>query len=199
MPFYEIDGIKPVVSKSTFVHPMATVIGDVIIGTKCYIGPSAVLRGDFGRLILKNGCNIQDSCVLHGFPNTETIVEEDGHIGHGAILHGCIVRRNAMVGMNAVVMDGAVIGEDSIVAAMTFIKAGMDIPARKLVRGSPAKIVRDLKQNEVEWKLKGTQAYQELVTRYLTSMYEVEPLTEVEQNRKKIDSLDFMPLHNLKK
>lgn len=199
MPFYEIDGLKPVVSKGTFVHPMATVIGDVIIGANCFIGPSAVLRGDFGRLILKDGCNIQDSCVLHGFPNTETIVEEDGHIGHGAILHGCIVRRNAMVGMNAVVMDGAVIGEDSIVAAMTFIKAGMDIPARKLVRGSPAKIVRDLKQNEVEWKSKGTQAYQELVTRYLTSMYEVEPLTEVEQNRKKIDSLDFMPLHNLKK
>jgi carbonic anhydrase/acetyltransferase-like protein (isoleucine patch superfamily) len=126
---YEIDGVVPVVDPTAYVHPSAVLIGDVVIGPRAYIGPCASLRGDFGRLFIGAGANVQDCCVMHGFPGSDTIVEEDGHIGHGAILHGCIVRRNGMVGMNAVVMDNAVVGESAIVAAQSFVKAGLDIPA----------------------------------------------------------------------
>ena len=111
MPFYEINGLVPVVDPSAFVHPTAIFTGDVIVGPRCYVGPAASLRGDFGRIVLEAGSNVQDCCVMHGFPSTDTVVEEDGHIGHGAVMHGCVVKRNAMVGMNAVVMDEAVIGE----------------------------------------------------------------------------------------
>ena len=122
MPCYEIDGIRPVVELGAYVHPTAVIIGDVIIEKGCYIGPCAVLRGDFGAIRLMQNANLQDTCVVHGFPGIDTIVEAHGHIGHGAILHGCIVRENAMVGMNAVIMDEAEVGESSIVGAMTFIK-----------------------------------------------------------------------------
>ena len=125
---YSIDGITPVVDPGAYVHPSAVLIGDVIIGARCYIGPCASLRGDFGRIVVKEGANLQDSCVMHGFPGTDTIVEEDGHIGHCAILHGCVVGRNALVGMNAVVNDNASIGEGAIVAAMAFVKARMVVP-----------------------------------------------------------------------
>ena len=125
MKVYAIDGIVPVVDPSAYVHPSAVLIGDVHIGPRAYIGPCASLRGDFGRLFIGPGANVQDCCVMHGFPGSDTIVEEDGHIGHGAILHGCIVRRNGMVGMNAVVMDKAVVGESAIVAAQSFVKAGL--------------------------------------------------------------------------
>ena len=142
MPCYEINGVVPVVDPTAFVHPTATLIGDVIVGPGCYVAPGASLRGDFGRIILERGSNVQDCCVMHGFPGTDTIVEEDGHIGHGAILHGCIVKKNAMVGMNAVVMDEAVIEESAIVAACAFVKAGMVVPARSLAVGTPAKVLR---------------------------------------------------------
>ena len=128
MPIYEYEGVKPVVDPTAYIHPTAVLIGDVIIGPKCFVGPCAVLRGDIGRLIMKEGSNMQDTCVVHSFPGDDTIVEENGHIGHGAILHGCIIKRNAMVGMNAVVMDNAVIGENSFVAAMAFVKAGTIVP-----------------------------------------------------------------------
>src|SRR5699024_6826517 len=130
---YSIDGIVPVIHESAFVHPTAVIIGDVIIGPGVYVGPLASLRGDFGRIVMHEGSNIQDTCVVHGGPDSDTIIEVDGHIGHGAVLHGCTIKKNAMVGMNAVVMDGAVIGESSIVAAMAFVKAGMQVPARQLV------------------------------------------------------------------
>lgn len=146
---YAIDGIVPVVDPSSFVHPTAVLIGDVIVGPGCYIGPSASLRGDFGRLVMQAGGNLQDNCVVHGFPGTDTVMEEDAHIGHGAVLHGCTVKRNALVGMNAVVMDGAVIGESAFVAAMAFVKAGFAVPARTLVAGIPAKIVRQLSDEEI--------------------------------------------------
>ena len=120
---YAIDGVVPVVPATSFVHPSATLIGDVIIGAECYIGPGASLRGDFGRIIVGDGCNIQDACVLHTFPDTEVVVEDWGHIGHGSVLHGCRVGRNSLIGMNAVVMDGVVIGEECIVAALSFVKA----------------------------------------------------------------------------
>ena len=115
---YSIDGVIPVIDPTAFVHPTAILIGDVIVGPGCYVGPAASLRGDFGRLILRRGANLQDTCVMHGFPGTDTVIEEDGHVGHGAVLHGCTIRRDALVGMNAVIMDGAVVGESAIVAAM---------------------------------------------------------------------------------
>lgn len=198
MPCYSIDGIIPVVDASSFVHPMATLIGDVIIGASCYIGPSAVLRGDFGRLILKQGVNVQDTCVMHGFPGTDSVIERDGHIGHGAVLHGCHVGENALVGMNAVIMDGAVIGESSIVAAMSFIKANTNIPARHLAAGAPARIVRELSNEEIDWKRQGTRDYHRLAQRCFKSMKAVEPLKSVEENRPTLELADSVPLYRLK-
>ena len=184
---YEIDGVRPVVHPTSYVHPTAVLIGDVIVGPRCYIGPLASLRGDFGRLILEEGANVQDSCVMHGFEDGETVIEVDGHIGHGAVLHGCRIKRNAMVGMNAVVMDGAVVGEESIVAAMSFVKAGMVIPPRSMVMGTPAKVMRALTDDDVKWKSFGTHQYHQLTTRSLNTMREVEAFTEIEPNRPAFD------------
>ncbi len=183
---YEIDGLRPVVHPTAYVHPTAVLIGDVIVGPRCYVGPLASLRGDFGRLILEEGANVQDTCVMHGFPEDDTVVEVDGHIGHGAVLHGCRVGRNAMVGMNAVVMDKAVVGAESIVGAAAFVKAGMVIPPRSLVLGAPAKIVRAVSDEEIAWKSYGTRQYHDLNVRSMKTMREVEALTEVEPDRPRI-------------
>ena len=191
---YAIDGITPVVHPDTYVHPSAVLIGDVIIGPGCYVGPNACLRGDFGRLIMERGSNIQDTCVMHGFPGTDTVVEEDGHIGHGAVLHGCRIGRNALVGMNAVIMDNAVVGEASIVAAMAFVKAGVEIPPRSLVAGMPAKVMRALSDEEITWKTDGTRTYQDLTRRCLATLHETVPLTAVEPDRKRIEMPDVVPL-----
>lgn len=196
---YAIDGIVPVVDPTAFVHPSAVLIGDVIVGPGCYVGPCACLRGDFGRLILERGANLQDTCVMHGFPGTDTVVEENGHIGHGAVLHGCRIGRNALVGMNAVIMDNAVIGESTIVAACAFVKAGAEMPARSLVAGMPAKVVRQLSEQEIAWKGDGTRTYHDLVRRSLESMYETAPLTSVEADRKRIQVTGVIPLVELKK
>lgn len=184
---YSIDGVIPVVHPSAYVHPSATLIGDVIVGAHCYIGPSASLRGDFGRLIVEEGANVQDCCVLHGFPDSDTVVEQDAHIGHGAILHSCRIGRNALIGMNAVVMDFAVIGAEAMVGAGAFVKTRMIVPPRALLMGSPARIVRVLSEQEVEWKSKGTRMYQRLARRSLDTMQEVESLTEVEAGRPSLD------------
>jgi phenylacetic acid degradation protein len=184
---YEIDGVTPVIHPSAYVHPSAVLIGDVIIGPRCYVGPLASLRGDFGRLVMEEGANVQDCCVIHGFPGEDTVVGVDGHIGHGAVLHGCRIGRNAMVGMNAVVMDKAVVGDEAIVAAMSFVKAGMVIPPRSMVMGTPARVVRELTDEEIAWKSFGTRQYHELVTRSRQTMREVEALTEVEADRRRID------------
>jgi len=194
---YEIDGVRPVVHPTAYVHPSAVLIGDVIVGPRCYIGPLASLRGDFGRLILEEGANLQDTCVMHGFPGEDTVVEVDGHIGHGAVLHGCRIKRNAMVGMNAVVMDKAVVGEESIVAAMSFVKAGMVIPPRSMVMGTPAKVMRELTDEDVKWKSFGTRQYHELAVRSLETMREVEASTEVEPDRKRIE-FDASGMHKPK-
>ncbi len=196
---YAIDGIVPVVDPSAYVHPSAVLIGDVIVGPGCYVGPCASLRGDFGRLILERGSNIQDTCVMHGFPGTDTVVEEDGHIGHGAVLHGCRVGRNALVGMNAVIMDNAVIGEASIVAASAFVKAGVEIPPRMLVAGMPAKVIRPLSDEEIRWKSEGTATYQDLSRRSLATIQETVPLTAIEPGRKRIHMPDVVPLVALRK
>jgi phenylacetic acid degradation protein len=196
---WSINGVTPVVDPTAFVHPSAVLIGDVLVAAGCYIGPSACLRGDFGRLEMRAGANVQDCCVLHGFPGTDTVVEEDGHIGHGAILHGCLVARNALVGMNAVINDNAVIGESAIVAAMAFVKAGMVVPPRTLVAGVPAKAVRKLTDDELAWKIEGTQSYQELTRRSLGTMVETAALTAVEPDRRRIDLPELLPLSAAKK
>lgn len=183
---YAIEGVVPVIDPTAFVHPTAVLIGDVIIGPGCYVGPNAVLRGDFGRLVMEAGSNLQDTCVVHGFPGSDTVIEVDGHIGHGAVIHGARVGRNALVGMNAVVMDGAVIGESSIVAAMAFVKTGMQVPPKSLVLGSPARVVRELSDDEIAWKRAGTLEYQQLAVQCLQEMEEVAPLTAVEPNRRRL-------------
>ena len=194
MPSYSIDGVIPVVHPSAFVHPTAVLIGDVHIGANCYVGPNASLRGDFGRIVLMEGANLQDNCVMHGFPQQDTVVEQSGHIGHGAVLHSCIVRRDALVGMNAVVMDEAEVGERAIVAACAFIPAGMKVAAQTLVAGVPAKLIRPLKDEEVAWKRKGTMAYQDLTMRSLNTMKEVTPLTEAEAGRPQVNAPAVKPL-----
>ncbi len=198
MPSYCIDGITPVVDPESFVHPMATLIGDVIIAPGCYVGPGAVLRGDFGRLILHKGVNVQDTCVMHGFPETDTVIEQDGHIGHGAVLHGCHVGKNALIGMNAVIMDGAEVGESAIVAAMSFVKANAKIPPRHLVAGSPAREIRELSDEEIAWKRQGTRDYQRLTQRCFASLEAVEPLTEIDEDRPTLELADSIPLYKTK-
>jgi phenylacetic acid degradation protein len=186
MPCYAIDGVVPVVDPSAFVHPTAVLIGDVIVGPNCYVGPCASLRGDFGRIVLGAGSNVQDNCVIHGFPKHDTVVEEDGHIGHGAVLHACVVRRSALVGINAVVMDEAEIGEQAMVAACAFVPVGMHVAARSLVAGIPARVVRAMGTKEIEWNADGTRAYHELTGRCLDSLRETQPLRQVEPGRKRL-------------
>ena len=195
---YSIDGIVPVIDPTAFVHPTAVLIGDVIVGAGCYVGPNASLRGDFGRIILEEGSNLQDTCVMHSFPDLDTVVETDGHIGHGAVLHGCRIGRNVMVGMNAVIMDGAEIGESSIVAALAFVKSKEKIPPRSLVVGLPAKVVRTLTEEEIAWKTAGTATYQELAERSRKTMREAEPLAKAEPDRRRVPHMDFEPLYKLR-
>ncbi len=195
---YAIDGVTPVVDPTAFVHPSAVLIGDVIVGAGCYIGPLASLRGDFGRIEIRAGANIQDTCVLHAYPNTDAVVEEDGHIGHGAVLHGCIVQRNALIGMNAVVNDNAVIGESAIVAAMAFVRAGMVVPPRSLAAGVPAKVLRAVTEQELAWKVEGTRTYQELTRRSLTTMRATAPLAAPEEGRRRHELPEILPLSTLK-
>ncbi|MFJ9452773.1 phenylacetic acid degradation protein PaaY [Herbaspirillum sp. NPDC101397] len=199
MPCYSIEGVIPVVDPSAYVHPTAVLIGDVIVGPDCYIGPAACLRGDFGRIVMHRGSNVQDTCVVHGFPAHDTVIEENGHIGHGAVLHSCIVRRDALVGMNAVVMDDAEVGEEAIVAASAFIRAGMKVPPRSLAAGVPAKILRELTEQEIAWKREGTHTYQNLTKRCLASMKEVQPLQEIEADRPKLKAPAVEPLIAAKK
>lgn len=195
---YSIDGVTPVVHPDTFVHPSAVLIGDVIIGPGCYIGPGASLRGDFGRIVIASGSNVQDNCIIHSFPKQETVLEENSHIGHGAILHCCQVRENALVGMGAVVMDDAEIGRNSYVAAQAFVPAGMIIPEGHLAAGIPAKVRREVSPEEIEWKKMGTAEYQRLARRCLESIKEVDALSEVEANRPQLDMEELPALHVLK-
>lgn len=177
MPCYAIDGVIPVVSPEAYVHPTAVLIGDVIIEAGVYIGPFASLRADFGRIHIQKNANVQDSCTIHGFPDSVTLVEEYGHVGHGAILHGCVVRKNALIGMNSVILDEAEIGENVIVGANSTVKAKFKVPANNLVLGSPAKVIRPLEEKEIAWKSHGTEQYIQLTTRCLNTLREVEPLT----------------------
>lgn len=198
MASYSIDGLIPVVAPSAFVHPQAVLIGDVIVGERCYVGPCASLRGDFGRILMGAGANVQDCCVLHSFPAKDTLLEEDAHVGHGAVLHGCIVRRCALIGIGAIVMDDVVVEEEAFVGAASFVRAGFVVPARTLVTGVPARVVRDLKPEELAWKAAGTREYQQLAVRSLATLRECVPLTAPEASRPRFDaSGTVVPLHTL--
>jgi len=181
---YEFNGYKPVIDPSSFIHKEATIIGNVIIGKDVYIGPGASLRGDWGQIIVKNGCNIQDNCIVHIFPGKDVILEENAHIGHGAIIHGASIGRNSLIGMNAVIMDDATIGNECIIGALCFIKGEMQVPNRKIVVGNPAQIKGDVSDEMIAWKTKGTELYQELPEECKTLMRECEPLDKIEENRK---------------
>lgn len=194
MSIWSWDGIVPVIDPDAFVHPDATVLGDVIIGPGVYVGPQCVLRGDFGRIEIGAGANVQETCVVHTFPNLGVVIEPSGHIGHGAVLHGCRIGRNVMVGMNAVVMDEAEIGENSIVAAMAFVKAGAKIPPRSLAVGSPARVTRELSDEEIAWKTRGTGVYQRLALEARDKLAPCQPLPATEPNRRRVRSPDYDPL-----
>ena len=196
---YAIDGITPVVDPSAFVHPSAVLIGDVIVGARAYIGPLASLRGDFGRIVVEEGANIQDHCMLHGFPGKDTVVGAEATVGHGAVLHGCVVRRGALIGMNCVVNDNAEVGEDAVVAAMAFVKAEARIPARALAVGIPARVLKQVSDEEIAWKRDNMLLYQQLAERSAKTMREVEALAEVEKNRRRIEIPGAIPLSELKK
>ena len=196
---YSIDGITPVVDPSAYVHPSAVLIGDVIVGARAYIGPCACLRGDMGRIVVEAGANIQDTCILHGFPGKDTVVGAESSIGHGAVLHGCVVGRGALVGMNAVVNDNAEVGEEAVVAALAFVKAEQKVPPKALVAGIPARIVRAMSEQELGWKTHNMRVYQDLARRSAATMREVEALTAVEPNRKRIELPGVIPLSELKK
>lgn len=196
---YSYDGVIPVIAPSAFVHPSAVIIGDVTIGPGVYVAPCASLRGDLGRIIVGEGANIQDTVVVHGFPRTDTVIEANGHIGHGAVIHACTLKRNVLVGMNAVVMDFAVVGESAIVAASAFVPAQSEIAPKSLAVGVPAKVVRALTDDELAWKLEATATYQQLCLNSRRSMVPCIPLTAPEENRRRCSEPEVLPLSEFKK
>lgn len=180
---YEFQGYIPVVHKSSFVHPLAAVTGNVIIGKDCYIGPGAAIRGDWGQIIIEDGVNVQENCTIHMFPGKSIVLKKSAHIGHGAIIHGAHLGSNCLIGMNAVIMDDAEIGDECIVGALSFVKAETKIPKRSLVVGNPARVVKEVSDDMIQWKTKGTELYQQLPKECHETLKEVEPLTEVPSNR----------------
>jgi carbonic anhydrase/acetyltransferase-like protein (isoleucine patch superfamily) len=176
--FYSYKGIKPVLGEHSFVHPLASVTGNVVIGRRVYIGPSAAIRGDFGKIVIEDGCNVQENCTIHMFPGVTVLLEENAHIGHGAIIHGARIGRDVLVGMNAVVMDDVSIGAGSIIGALCFVPAGMQIPERSLVVGNPAKIVKQVSDEMLAWKKEGTSIYQQLALEGPEEIKPCEPLPE---------------------
>jgi phenylacetic acid degradation protein len=181
--FYEFKGFRPVVHPTAFVHPQATVTGNVIIGAQVYIGPGAAIRGDWGEVLIEDGCNVQENCTLHMFPGLRVWLKAGAHIGHGAIIHGATIGANSLVGMNAVIMDDADIGEESIIGALTFIKAGEQIPRRSLVAGNPGKIIKAVSDEMIDWKTQGTRLYQQLPAECHESLHACEPLREMPAER----------------
>lgn len=182
---YEFNGYKPVIHEQAFVHPQAAVTGNVIIGKDVYIGPGAAIRGDWGQIIIEDGCNVQENCTIHMFPGTTVLLKEAAHIGHGAIIHGATIGRNVLIGMNAVIMDNALIGDNCIVGALCFVPADMQIEAGKVVVGNPAKVVKDVSDEMIRWKTEGTRLYQQLPAVCKTTLKICEPLREIEPNRPK--------------
>ena len=182
--FYEFNGYKPVVHKSSFVHPQAAVTGNVIIGKDCYIGPGAALRGDWGQIIIEDGCNVQENCTIHMFPGVTVLLKEGSHIGHGAIIHGATIGKNCLVGMNAVIMDNVLLGDECIVGALSFIKADEQFEARSLIVGNPAKKIKEVSNEMTAWKTEGTKLYQQLPAEMYFGWKACEPLREIPEERK---------------
>jgi carbonic anhydrase/acetyltransferase-like protein (isoleucine patch superfamily) len=182
---YEFNGYRPVVHESSFIHPQACVTGNVIIGKDVYIGPGAAIRGDWGQIIIEDGCNVQENCTVHMFPGTTVLLKEGAHIGHGAIIHGGTIGKNVLVGMNAVIMDDVIVGDNSIIGALCFVSAKMIIPERKIVVGNPAKIIKEVSDEMIAWKTKGTALYQQLPADCFATLKPCEPLREAEANRPK--------------
>ena len=180
---FEFGGFIPVIHESAFIHPNAAVTGNVIIGRDVYVGPGAAIRGDWGAIVIEDGCNVQESCTIHAFPGVTVVLEQSAHIGHGAVIHGARICANALIGMNAVVMDGATVGAGCIVGALTFVPAEMQIPERKVVVGNPARIVKDVTDEMLQWKTEGTRLYQSLPADMRDSWRPCEPLREVPRDR----------------
>jgi carbonic anhydrase/acetyltransferase-like protein (isoleucine patch superfamily) len=183
MAIYEFKGFKPVIKPSSFIHPQASVIGNVIIGENIYVGPGASIRGDWGQIIIEDGCNIQENCTIHMFPGTTVHLKKRAHVGHGAIIHGAVLEENCLIGMNSVIMDDAVIGKESIIGALTFVSANTIIPERSLVVGNPAKIIKPVSDEMIDWKTEGTKLYQMLTQDCHDSLLPCDYLTEIEENR----------------
>ena len=188
---YEFNGYKPVIDPSSYIHKEATIIGNVIIGKDVYVGPGASIRGDWGKITIKNGCNIQDNCTIHIFPGKDVVLEENAHIGHGAIIHGSYIGKNSLIGMNSVIMDDTVIGEECIIGALCFVKGEMKIPNRKIVVGNPAKIKGEVSDDMIKWKKKGTELYQNLPKECRELLKECNPLSKLEKNRKEKQKITF--------
>lgn len=180
---YEFNGFRPVVHESAFVHPSAAVTGNVIIGRDVYVAPGAAIRGDWGQIVIKDGCNVQENCTIHMFPGVKVVLEESAHIGHGAIIHGAHIGKNSLVGMNAVVMDHVEVGEECIIGALCFVPEKMEIPRRKIVVGNPAKIIKDVSDEMIAWKSEGTRLYQSLPRQLRDTLKPCEPLREVPADR----------------
>ena len=181
---FEFDGYIPVIDESAYVHQNATVTGNVIIGKKVYIGPGAAIRGDWGGIVIEDGCNVQENCTIHMFPGVTVYLRENAHIGHGAIIHGATIGKDSLIGMNAVVMDNAEIGEGCIVGALCLVPSEMIIPDRKVVVGNPAKIVKDVSDKMLDWKITGTKLYQQLPEDLRNTLKPCEPLRKLPENRK---------------
>jgi len=195
---YEFNGYKPVVHESAFVHEHAAVTGNVIINERVYIGPGVAVRGDWGEIIIMDGCNVQENCTLHVFPGKSVVLRESAHIGHGAVIHGGKIGKNTLIGMNSVVMDDAEVGDECIVGALCFIKAEMKIPNRKLVIGNPAIIKRDISDEMLSWKTEGTKIYQKLPKECMSTLKECEPLREIPKERPP-QEINFKPWKEIKK
>jgi phenylacetic acid degradation protein len=194
--FYEFNGIKPIAHESAFIHPQATVTGNVVIGKDVYIGPGCALRGDWGKIIISDGCNVQENCTVHMFPGVTVFLKEAAHIGHGAIIHGATIGRNCLVGMNAVIMDEVELGDECIVGALCFIKQGEKIPARSVVVGNPSKIIKQVSGEMIEWKSEGTKLYQQLPQQCRDTLKPCEPLREfIEQQE--IFRSDYKPFRKV--
>lgn len=193
MACYKFNGFTPVVHPTAFIHPQATLIGDVIVGKDVYIGPGCVLRGDWGGIEVGDGCNVQENCVVHMFPGVKVILEPSAHIGHGAIIHGAKIGRNSLVGMNAVLMDDVEVGAECVIGALAFVPQGMKIPDRKIVVGNPAKIVKDVSDEMAQWKTTGTELYQKLPAQWMSLAEECAPFSEVEQGRPEHPKEGYLP------
>ena len=189
MSVYSFNGFIPVIKESSFVHPKASVTGNVIIGENVYIGPGAAIRGDWGQIIIEDGCNVQENCTIHMFPGTTVILKESAHIGHGAIIHGGVIGKNCLIGMNSVIMDDVVLEDECIVGALSFVPAKANFPKRSLIVGNPAKRIKEVSDDMIAWKTKGTQLYQALPGECYDSLKEVEPLREPEPNQPKQEQM----------